>query len=357
MPSRVSEPEPIPTRHDPVWLATACGVFSAVGYTVANICLRAVTHLDPAFVSMVKALPTVAVLAPLVAVRAARGQRLMPSFSLLALVALVAVVGQVGGNIGFQSSLGLVGLALAVPINLGVMILAGAILGHWLLGDQVSRSMMWASLVLVIAIVVLSLGAPQANLQLHKNPAGHEAAVAAPWWWSLAGVIISCVSGLAYSCLSVTLRYVTNRGAPIASVLLVIGTVGAITLGAIASIRLGGLPWSSVSPRDLACLLGAGFSNVLAFIALTRALQLSSVMFVNALSASQTAFSALAGVMIFQEPFTGALALGVGLTALGLLMTKGRKPQLPVETNGETHAEYNEWPDAGGSEPANRENG
>jgi drug/metabolite transporter (DMT)-like permease len=54
-------------------------------------------------------------------------------------------------------------------------------------------------------------------------------------------------------------------------------------------------------------------------------------MFVNALSASQTAFSALAGVLIFREPFTLALALGVGLTALGLLMTKGRKPQRPVE--------------------------
>jgi drug/metabolite transporter (DMT)-like permease len=315
------------SKHDPAWLATACGVFSAVAYTLANICLRSLTHLDPAFVSMVKALPTVVVLAPLVALRAARGQRLMPSFSLLALVAVIAVVGQVGGNIGFQSSLGLVGLALAVPINLGVMILAGAILGHWLLGDQVSRSMVWASCVLVVAILVLSLGAPQANLRLHSGVNADRP----PWWWSLAGVFISCVSGLAYSCLSVTLRYVTNRGAPIASVLLVIGTVGAVTLGAIAAARLGGLPWQSVSSRDMACLLGAGFSNVFAFIALTRALQLSSVMFVNALSASQTAFSALAGVLIFREPFTLALALGVGLTALGLLMTKGRKPQRPVE--------------------------
>jgi len=328
MATRESQPEDAgASKHDPAWLATACGVFSAVGYTVANICLRSVTHLDPAFVSMVKALPTIAVLAPLVAIRAARGQRLMPSLSLLGLVALVAVIGQVGGNIGFQSSLGLVGLALAVPINLGVMILTGAVLGHWLLGDRVSRSMIWASCVLVIAIVVLSLGAPQANLRLHQ---GAETAQEA-WWWSLAGVFISCVSGLAYSCLSVTLRYVTNRGAPIASVLLVIGTVGTVTLGAIAAARLGGLPWASVSSRDMACLLGAGFSNVLAFIALTRALQLSSVMFVNALSASQTAFSALAGVLIFQEPFTLALAMGVGMTALGLLMTKGRKPQLPAE--------------------------
>lgn len=76
-------------------------------------------------------------------------------------------------------------------------------------------------------------------------------------------------------------------------------------------------------------LCGAGIFNLVAFLALTRALQLTSVVFVNALSASQTAMAALAGVFLFGEPTTSALWMGIGLTALGLFLTKGRRPAKP----------------------------
>ena len=151
-----------PYRHEMGWIATGCGVFSALGYMAANVCLRSVTDLDPVWVSQMKALPTVIGVGPFVLLRLIRGQALLPSWRIGIIVLLVALLGQVGGNVAFQWSLGVVGIALAVPLTLGMMIVSGALLGRILLGDQVSREMTLASLVLIVAISVLSLGAGKA---------------------------------------------------------------------------------------------------------------------------------------------------------------------------------------------------
>ena len=70
----------------------------------------------------------------------------------------------------------------------------------------------------------------------------------------------------------------------------------------------------------------------MAFWALTKALQLSSVLFVNGLNASQTALAALAGVLMFDEPLTRAMVSGVALTALGLLLMRGRSAPKHAES-------------------------
>ena len=72
-------------------------------------------------------------------------------------------------------------------------------------------------------------------------------------------------------------------------------------------------------------LLAAGTFNVVAFAALTKALHLSSVLFVNALNASQTAMAAVIGVLLFREAFTLPMLTGVLLTVVGLLIMKGRR--------------------------------
>ena len=67
--------------------------------------------------------------------------------------------------------------------------------------------------------------------------------------------------------------------------------------------------------------------RLLAFAALTKALHLSSVLFVNVLNASQTAMAAVIGVLMFGEASSWPMVLGVLLTVVGLLMMKGwRRP-------------------------------
>jgi drug/metabolite transporter (DMT)-like permease len=81
-------------------------------------------------------------------------------------------------------------------------------------------------------------------------------------------------------------------------------------------------------------MLGAGLCNTVAFISLTKSLQLTSVVWVNALSATQATLAALAGVLIFQEALSSYLALGVGLTVAGLLVLawahRGMRPAIAL---------------------------
>ncbi len=66
-------------------------------------------------------------------------------------------------------------------------------------------------------------------------------------------------------------------------------------------------------------------ANAVAFVALTKSLELVGVVYVNALNATQAAMAAVAGVLYFKEPLSAALGLGVVLTAGGLLLMKRGK--------------------------------
>ncbi len=302
-------------------------MLSAIGYMSANICLRAVTHLDPFWVSCIKAFPTVVLVAPFVLFRLLQNQRIFSSTRVIIAIVTAALVGQVAGNVCFQWSLGVVGLALAVPLTMGAMILSGAVLGRLILGDPITLRMGIASTVLVMAIAILSLGAPAANASIGPIADGIDPLHVA------AGVFAACLSGIAYSILSVTLRYSTNQGTPLSPLLLTVGMVGFVLLGGFTSARHGWAIVEQTTSQDWLRLLGAGLFNVIAFVALTKALHLSSVMFVNGLNASQIAMAAIAGVLLFQEPITIAMGAGVILTALGLALMRGRREKT-TETSG-----------------------
>jgi len=147
---------------------TLCGLFSAVGYTVANACLRAVSDCDPIWVSAVKALPTLVMVGPWIAWQARRGTKILPELPVLGLLVMGALIGQLIGNVVFQWSLGVVGLALAVPLTLGTIILGGALMGRTLLHEPLTVRMLASVVTLIAAITVLSLGAGDA----HRSVAG-----------------------------------------------------------------------------------------------------------------------------------------------------------------------------------------
>ena len=75
---------------------------------------------------------------------------------------------------------------------------------------------------------------------------------------------------------------------------------------------------------DWGIMLAAGVLNAVAFFALSKALRLVTVVHVNLVNASQVAMAAVAGVAFFDEAWTAALSIGVGLTVLGLLVMRKR---------------------------------
>jgi drug/metabolite transporter (DMT)-like permease len=318
------EAAPEPRKLDPLVVGTLCGLSSAVIYTAANSFLRSVKDCDPVWVSAVKALPTAVCMAPWLLLMLRRGQRLAPSWRIVLMIALAALSGQLVGNVAFQWGLHEVGVAMTVPLSLGGMIVSAAILGRVFLHEPVTLRTAAALLLLLVAIGVLSLGAADARQSVVK-------ASATPLELA-AGVAAGCLAGLAYSVLNVVIRYGVLRGMPLPTTLFTVSIVGLVSLGPWSWLRIGGQGIAATAPHDLGLMLLAGACNTLAFLALTKSLQLTSVVYVNALNAAQAALAALAGVLVFGEALSQWLLHGIVLTILGLaIMTRRRQPLPPQE--------------------------
>ena len=321
---------PPPAAHphqllDPFTLGTASGLASAVIYTAANSFLRAASDCDPVWVSAVKAVPTVFLMLPWLVILIRKGTRVLPDWRILAMTAAAGLGGQLVGNVSFQWSLGQIGLALTASLNLGGMIVAAAILGRIFLHEPVTPRAAVSMAVLLAAIAVLSLGAGDALKSV--------TATRATWPQIAAGVGAGCLSGLAYAILNVVIRYGVVRGMPLPTTLFVVAFMGMISLGSLSWLRIGSAGMAGTSPDDLTMMLLAGLCNALAFLALTKSLQLTSVVYVNALNATQAMLAALAGVVIFQEAPSPWLLFGVGLTIAGLLLlTRTRQTVAVPET-------------------------
>lgn len=270
-----------------------------------------------------KAVPTAALMAPWLVYSLRRGEG-FPSRSIWLGIAAAALVGQLGGNISFQYALGQVGLALSVPLSLGGMIVGATLLGRIFLHEKISLVAALAVGVLLISIAVLSLGAEEARKNLFMQ------AAADPVQLTL-GVTAACCSGLAYSVLNVVIRYSIQRGATLPMTLMTVSVMGLISLNLLSLQRIGIEGMLQTKPLDLSMMLLAGVCNAAAFVGLTRCLQLTSVVYANALNAAQAAMAALTGVLLFQEPASTALTAGVGLTILGLVILTRQPHGVPRE--------------------------
>lgn len=317
-PSSLKPPHTLRWHQDPRIVGTLCGLASAMGYTMANACLRAVSHCDAVWVSCVKAFPTVAIFGPIVLWRCLRGREAMPPGRPLVALIAVSIICQLFGNVVFQWSLGIVGMALAVPLTLGMMIVAGALLGRLFLHESVTIPMALSTAVLIAAMFVLSWGAQEASQTV---VGGRSAPVA---WLVVAGVGAALGSGVAYALLGVVIRYAVTDRISVLMTLVSVTLTGVIVLGGAALGRVGLSGMVATTPKDLAIMLLAGFFNAVAFLALTRALQLVPVVYVNALNATQATMAAVTGVLLFAERSSWALWYGVGLTVIGLILMQKR---------------------------------
>ena len=242
----------------PAVYGVLCGLASSVGYTLANICLRSVAHCDPFWVSAVKAAPTVVLIGPWLIVLKARGERVLPSPGVLLALVLAGLLGQLGGNVLFQTALGVVGIALTAPITMGAIIVGGAVLGRLFLREPVTLRMAGSIVVLLAAICMLSLGAGEANLAMQRSAAGGGVSAAPVVALGVAG---ACLSGLAYAVLGVVIRYGVSGRASLSTTMCTTAVVGLISLGVISASRLGVEGMRATDSADFAMMLLAGVFN------------------------------------------------------------------------------------------------
>ncbi len=308
---------------EPLIYGMLCGLASALGYTGANACLRAVSSCDAVWVSSVKAFPTVAMFGPVVLYRLLRGRESLPPGRQMAALIAASLVCQLLGNVVFQWSLGVVGMALAVPLTLGTMIIGGAIMGRVILHEPVTMSMACSTLILIHAVFVLSLGAGDASKSAMLSDADPS------FWWVATGVGAACLSGVSYALLGVVIRYAVTDRISILMTMVTVTLTGVVALGAMSFVTTGITAMLATAPADFWVMLLAGIFNAVAFLALTKSLQLIPVVYVNALNATQATMAAIVGILFFQEPSSGWLWCGVGMTVFGLLLM--RRPPRPQE--------------------------
>ena len=315
----------------PAVLGTAYCIASALCYTGSNICLRqlAGAGADEMWVICIKELVTVAVIGPWLLWRASQHVRVMPPLRATGILILAGLAVQLAGNLSVQWAFGIVGIAITVPVIFGVMLTASAVMGLTFLGERVPARSVAAISVLIGSIVFLSLGAGQ------TSESGATSGLQTDLSWALLGVGAASIGGLTYAGLSTVIRSAMTARVPVTTVVFIITGTGAFTLGVLSLWHLGPKTLMQTDFHQMTWMLGAGAFNLVAFLSITKGLQLTTVVHANLLNASQVAMAGLAGIWLFNEAANVWLALGIGLTVAGVLLigTSNGKVEEPASHN------------------------
>ncbi|WDQ15612.1 DMT family transporter [Rhodopirellula sp. P2] len=306
------------------------GIASAVLYTLANISLRNAISVDPFIVSMFKAAPTVLVLTPYLAAVKASGRPIATSRQWIPIFIPIALIGQVIGNGAFQVALGSIGLAASVPITLGSLLIGSAILGRLLLREPVRPRTLVSIGTLIIAVIVLSQsrGVDPVEWQSSSEVLPNQPV---DWLHSpIVGAVGAMASGLAYAVFSTSMRFTMKRGMLASMAMWISGVSGTVALAGIVAVRTGWSPIADIPAPMWQSMIWAGIFNFTAFVAISTALKVLPVVAVHLINASQVAMASLAGVIVFEEPVTKLLVIGISLTLAGLTILATRRRPTPV---------------------------
>lgn len=294
--------------------ALVLGLAAAGTYSIANLALRSLSRPEGGigwdmWVAGMKAFPTFFVAIVLLAIRRYRNQTSFSDWNFIWPIAVAALFNQLGGNLAFQMSLSRIGLAISVPICFASIICSGAIVGRYVLGDQVSIRTGISMGLMVASIVFLSSAAKNRAAVVPTNFD----------WGSVAGITIAVISGLSYGITGVYIRRAVRSQMPVATTLFLFSAAGFLML---CPLSLSFLPLANIvaiTPREWTMIATAGVFNALGFYAITHAMRHLTISRANVINASQNALCAVGAVVIFDESLSTYAVLGIGLTIAGLL--------------------------------------
>ena len=127
------------------------------------------------------------------------------------------------------------------------------------------------------------------------------------------------VSGLSYGINGVVIRKIARDTLPIESMLIIYSATGLISLSLLGTQIMGTERIAAIQTDEWLMMISAGIFNAFAFFCITNALKLMNISRVNVINASQNAMCAIAAVMIFHEPVSTQLVLGIALSIVGLM--------------------------------------
>ncbi len=292
------------------------GVGAAIFYTLANVSLRKLaTETDFVVVVFMKALVTACVFVPWLAYIGFQGKRIMPRGRYLGVMLFASIQTQVFGNCGHQIALGVVGMAIGVPIYIGSLVSSSIILGRLVLKERVTSSVTLSLAVLVLSVILLSVGGKEAGMSLQLEQQSFLAEV--PYY---IGILAAVGTGIAFSILGVCIRYVLRSGVPAQTPLVFVSLTGTILFGIALGLKEGVTVIEQHSLLSWVLMLCAGLCNAIAFLNLSWSLKLLPVVYVNAINVSQVALAAAIGVLLFLEPQSVWLSRGLVSMMIGFAL-------------------------------------
>jgi drug/metabolite transporter, DME family len=303
--------------------ATCCLV-SMLGYSAANACMRQLSGwgCDSAWAVCNKELFAVVAVGPWLAWQAWRRKTSLPSGRAFAILIAAGLATELIGNMAVQWGYAVVGLAIIIPADTAFLLFATAVLGAVLLKERVSQRNLAAVGVLIAAVVLLGMSAGQSEPLSAKPPL--SAALIAT------ALAAAAAAGIVFALMGIAVRHCAGSTSHVAIVVVITAT-GVSSLGPLSFYR-GGVSLLMATPwQHFALMYLAGICNLLAFFALVRGLELTTVLHANTINAGQVAMAAVVGVILFGEPCNVWLVLGICLTIAGILAFGGPADQEAVD--------------------------
>jgi|GEM_PF-2090062 len=304
-------------------IGTLLCVMAAIVYTAMNIFLCDVSsRCDASWVNGLQATVSVAVSGLILAFsKPSPGKTRLPRGGVLFSLVIIGLITQAGG-VMFVWSMSVVGAAVSVTVQTGVMLAVAALLGLLVLGERVSWKQVAAIGLIAVSVLLFSVGK------------GGGVGVSGLFSLrSLLGLLASIMAGVAFAVLTVGVRKtVTGDTSPMAVVFL-INLMGVLALGGLSLFRLGPHALLQTSPKDVGIILAAGGVNLVGFFLVTKSLQLITVVRLNVLNKSlSTALTAVAGVWLLSERWNGTLTVAAVLAMVGIvLISASAPPPIQVE--------------------------
>jgi drug/metabolite transporter (DMT)-like permease len=167
---------------------------------------------------------------------------------------------------------------------------------------------------MIASVMLLSLGAGEAN-----GSAGESAAALGGTLWIALAVTLACVAGVVFGTLSLAIRHSATRGVSLGLLAMWIPAMGTAALGPMCLWRYG-VSGPLATPSDFLLMLLCGLLNLIAYLAIIKGLQMTTMLHANVVTASEAAMAAVAGLLFFQEAATPALVAGVCLSVAGMVL-------------------------------------
>lgn len=291
------------------WAACA-----ALCYALTNTLLRASIKPDhapdPVIAAILRLLPVTA-LAWLLTFTAHRAGDLRPGSARFAgwpavlAVLLAGLSSYFVGNTTYQLALNHGGVGVAVPIAQSASLWSGILMGRLFLGERHDRQVAYGGLTVMAGLVLLTTARGSGTM---------------PNWY--AALPLAAIAGASYALSNILMRSAFQRGLGQFPGLAMNALSGLIVLLMVAWMSLGFDIFAHTPLDTIIALLSAGLFNAGALFSLSRALTLTSAGRVNTINTATIALSTLLAAILFGEPLTAPIALGIVLTIGGILLVQ-----------------------------------